>query len=241
MKSLGPVLILVVLVTIAVGEAGPSAVSAHPGGLDGSIYGAFPLSAEQACSTQPGRVRVTFRWLDSRWPSAQVQWLNLSLVNDGFGPGTHLSAGPLSPGVESFSWDGLLSGRTHYWRVNTLVEGQWQASRTQSLTTNRCLPPPVSGLSVVQECSTAIPATVRVTFRWSPPAGGASQQWVDLSLTDNGFLPGTSVGAGPLPAGWDTVVWDGIRPASWHFWRVNSLVGGVWSPSQRTSFFSRSC
>ena len=96
---------------------------------------AQPLSAAQGCSGL-GRVTVTFNWLPS--PLAQVQWVDLTLFNNGFVWGTFLGAGPFAPTASVHTWDGLLPNTTHYYRVNTFVNGRWYPSGTYSFITRAC-------------------------------------------------------------------------------------------------------
>jgi len=101
-----------------------------------------PGAWAQYCSqAQPGAVQVVFLW----GPSHQgQQWLDLSVFNNGFAPGTVVGVGPLSPDAWGFVWDGLLPGVTHYVRVNTLTPWGWYPSATAAFTTGYCgtVPPP---------------------------------------------------------------------------------------------------
>jgi hypothetical protein len=75
------------------------------------------------------------------WDAA---WIDLSLQNNGFAPGTYLSAGPLDWQYNAnalpdrryqqgpYLWSHLKPGLTHYFRVNLLYGGQWYPSATQS-------------------------------------------------------------------------------------------------------------
>jgi hypothetical protein len=76
--------------------------------------------------------------------------------------------------------------------------------------------------------------TIRAHFLWT--SSGQGEQWVDLSLFDNGFAPGTFLGAGPLPPGQYTFVWDGLIPNATHYVRVNTLTAEGWAPSQTLIF-----
>jgi beta-lactamase superfamily II metal-dependent hydrolase len=209
----------------------PSATGWFKSRADCGVLPATLEGAEQSCSA--GAVTATFRWEPSV-PRGFVQWVDLSLFGNGFAPGTFLGAGPLLPETESLVWHGLLAEARHYWRVNTLVDGQWVASGVGSFTTS-CRP---LGLQVSQECSATVPGTVKATFQWSPLAG-VSEQWVDLTLFDNGFAAGTFLGAGPLPGDRKAFVWDGLLPGTTHFWRVNARSESGWIPSDTASFATR--
>ncbi len=79
--------------------------------------------------------------------------------------------------------------------------------------------------------------TVRAVFSWSSSIQGL--QWLDLSIFNNDFAPGTFLGNGPLPATQSTLVWDGLLSATWHFVRVNTLTPFGWFPSATIAFFTR--
>ena len=83
---------------------------------------------------------------------------------------------------------------------------------------------------------------IDVTFSWNPPPSNmVQQQWIDLSIFDNGFAGGTFIGAGPFPVWIGEFTWTGLRPNTTHYWRVNSLVGGSWLPSRTYPFTTGSC
>ncbi len=86
----------------------------------------------------------SFRWAVAQ-PAGQVQWLDLSTQDNGFVPGTFVSAGPLDGSATSFYWAGLLQGATHFWRVNTWTGASWVTSSTGSIVTGYCqgAPPPL--------------------------------------------------------------------------------------------------
>jgi hypothetical protein len=48
-----------------------------------------------------------------------------------------------------------------------------------------------------------------VTFRWQG-TNPSSQQWLDLSLFDNGWRDGTFIGVGPLPGSDSSFTWQGV-------------------------------
>jgi hypothetical protein len=86
-------------------------------------------------------------------------------------------------------------------------------------------------LWVSQSCS-ATPDRVTVSFSWAGNDPAAVQQWVDLSLFDNGWVWETFLGAGPLAPEVTTLTWDGLIPNATHYVRVNQeLSPGSWDPS----------
>ena len=110
----------------------------------------------------------------------------------------------------------------------------------------RQLPPPnptpagaAAGLTITQACNPATPGKVRATFAWTPSQSG--QQWLDLSLSNNGFQPQTFVAVGPLPAQASTFTWDGLLAGTPHFARVNTLTSYGWEPSATLSFSTSRC
>ena len=86
-----------------------------------------------------------------------------------------------------------------------------------------------------QQCLTA--SDVRVAFNWNGLNEGA--QWADLSLTNNGFMPGTFVGLGPIASGQTSFAWDGILGGFTHYLRINTLTAYGWSISPTIAFTTR--
>jgi hypothetical protein len=94
--------------------------------------------------------------------------------------------------------------------------------------------------SVDQTCSATGSSTVDVTFNWTPAAVGNGIQYLDLSLYDT-FPPGLFLGAGPLPPNQNTYSWPGLLPNKTHYWRVNTLLDGVWYTSATGMFVTLPC
>lgn len=76
------------------------------------------------------------------------------------------------------------------------------------------------------------------TLSWSLPPGHV--QWLDLSLTNSGFLPGTFASVGPLPPSETSFMWRGLTPGLTYYWRVNTFHGFYWAPSE-TYYFDLGC
>ena len=91
------------------------------------------LSEVQLACDASGMAEATFHWtpVDDR---SAVQYLDLSL-DETFPSGVFIGAGPFPADRDSYSWAGLMPGATHFWRVNTLIDGNWRASATGSFTT----------------------------------------------------------------------------------------------------------
>jgi hypothetical protein len=81
--------------------------------------------------------RVIFLWGTSR---GGPQWLDLSIYNDGFAPGTFVTPPGFGREAWGFVWDGLLQGTTHFARINTLTSQGWKSSATVSFFTPVCDP-----------------------------------------------------------------------------------------------------
>jgi hypothetical protein len=84
--------------------------------------------------------------------------------------------------------------------------------------------------------------TSNANFTWYGNDPYALVQYLDLSLSDNGFAPGTFFSAGPLGATQNSVTLAQIRPGAPHFVRVNQqLWTGDWDPSPTFAFYSAGC
>ena len=176
-------------------------------------------------------------------------WIDLSLSDNGFAPGTFIGAGPFSPrrGATEFGWEGLEVARKHYYRLNALTEGGWREIGRGSFETINCGPVRRMGCSVPD-------GAVSVEFGVAPAGmfGDRSPvaSWFDLTLfgsprnplLDNGFPPGTFVSAGPFPATGAIFAWGGIKPGVRHYYRQNTYYGdGVWERQFSGSFVSLDC
>jgi hypothetical protein len=58
-------------------------------------------------------------------------------------------------------------------------------------------------------------------------------------MANNGFAPGTFVGAGPVAG--SSFTWYGLARGATHFWRVNTLTPGGWASSNTGSFVTLAC
>ena len=95
------------------------------------------LRTTQECLPD-GRVQVRFDWFGNN-PSANQQWLDLTLFNNDWAPGTFLGAGPMPGAQQTLTWPGLLEGTQHYVRINQLLQdGSWDPSPTFSILTGIC-------------------------------------------------------------------------------------------------------
>jgi hypothetical protein len=195
---------------------------------------------QQQCSAaSPGAAAVTFSW--PRASGAYQVWLDLSLYNDGFAPGTFLSVGPFHSDDTSYNWEGIPSDLTYYFRVNALYADGWHVLKMGSFVSGQCGGQPAAMQWVAQQCSTSIPGSVQASFAWSPSLLPNSVQYLDLTLYDMGFAPGSFVSVGPLATGESTYTWDGLVPTATHYWRVNTLGADGWHTSPTWSFGTLAC
>jgi len=82
----------------------------------------------------------------------------------------------------------------------------------------------------------------KVTFSWTGGNAASLEQWLDLSIFDNGWRDGTFIFAGPLVGSLATYTWEGLTPATQHYVRVNQQLGNrTWDPSQTFSFRTITC
>src|SRR4051812_49175930 len=73
-----------------------------------------------------GAATVRFSWRPAS--DASVQYIDVSLADNGFALGTFMSAGPFDGAVASYAWNGMRPNVRHYFRVNTLTPDGWVAS-----------------------------------------------------------------------------------------------------------------
>ena len=195
--------------------------------------GAATATVTQSCSAAvPGAAAVTFAWPATQ-PGAQQTWLDLSLV-PGFAPGWFKGHGAFAGNQTVYALDGVPQGLTFFYRVNTLYPSGWRETATGSFVSG-CGGgggggAPVAG-GVQQVCEGN---SVAVTFTWQAKASGP--QWLDLSVFNNGFAPGTFVGVGPIGSGGGSFTWHGIMKGTTHFWRINTLSPGGWMTSNTAAF-----
>jgi hypothetical protein len=195
-----------------------------------------------ACNSQPahlgfpnavcvggGRANVTFPWTPTA--GATEQWLDLSLFDNGFASGTYLAA-RMDGTQSSLTWNGLLTGLPHYWRVTSLTAEGWLFSQTGAFVP--CGDPEVRGINYA--CTGGGQASV--TFFWAASTPPGYSQWVDLSVFNNGFAGGTFIGAGPFHVSAQQVTWSGILANVTHYWRVNNFSSDGWHDSSTGVFFA---
>lgn len=102
------------------------------------------------------------------------------------------------------------------------------ACRTDGVDAYFAIPPLVAGGTAASRFN--LPATPTATY-------------VDLSLFDNGFAPGTFLGSAGQGSSADPIMlrWSGLRPSSMHYYRINALVGLKWIEVERGMFETPDC
>jgi hypothetical protein len=136
-----------------------------------------------------GSVRVKFDW-GGNDPSARQQWLDLSLYDNGWIWGTFLGSSPMPANQHSLTWDGLISGTTHFVRINQeLAPGVWDPSPTYYWTTLRC-PQPVPEAPAMPgnlDIDGALPDLSVPVPPGQGELGRITVSWTDNSSNENGF------------------------------------------------------
>jgi hypothetical protein len=202
----------------------------------------------QSC-TGDGFVRINLAW---GAPMEGAQWVDLSLSNNGFFPGTFIGIGPFGAYDGTGMWSGLQPGLLHFLRINTVTPFGWTPSQTISFTTRGdcgafiAYQPPVLTYTpnvLSQEC---LPdGRVRVFFNWNfssvTPGTSPSAVYADLSVVDSRFVPGSFVGYGQVAPAQPQLIWDGLLPSRIHFFRLNGFGPIGWMPSQPISFTTIAC
>ena len=132
--------------------------------------------------------------LESQYEAVPSQiWIDLTLFQNGYAPGTFLAAGPFPAGARpaSFDWSGMLVGVEHFYRMNALFPDGWKTIGSEKITTPDCV------RILRYDCH---PGVNTVTMEWNvPPAApiaGSTPvvQWIDITLGSSRFLGGFAAG-----------------------------------------------
>lgn len=160
-----------------------------------------------------GTAQVSFSWTPVT--EAQGQWLDLTLADNGFEPGSFLGLA-LPASAATFSLDGVLTGAPHLWRLNTLTIDGWVTSATGAFVA--CGEPAL----LANELKCLTPQTAQVRFRWAPAAGQSIvEQYLDLG-SDTAFTPGSYLRLS-LPVQVSDYDRAGIRANAPYHYRVVSV------------------
>jgi hypothetical protein len=174
---------------------------------------------------------VTFNWTPTTLP-ADSQFLDLSTLNNNFAPFSFISNGPFAPTHSTLTWPGLTPGYQHFWRIGSGVPGVgWVFSRTGSFAP---CGPNATGNPSTTNYGCMPQGTASVVWTLSNLPFNANLTFIDISLQNNGFVPGTFVGTNA--SGTPTFTWGGILRNATHFWRVNNLTPQGWITSASGTF-----
>jgi hypothetical protein len=91
-----------------------------------------PLLLAPRYTCAGNKALVEFRWAPAG--QAMKQFLDLSMVLNGFAPGTFVNSGDLPPDAERHLWPGVEPNVAHYYRIHTLSDSGWKTSVTRSFT-----------------------------------------------------------------------------------------------------------
>src|SRR5207249_122225 len=123
--------------------------------------------------------------------------------DNGFASGTFIGAGPLAGTATAYAWSGLLNGKAHFWRLNSMTSSGWVTSATGVFLP--CGYPAL--LSAPTSCDSDTQASV--SFNWAPMAQSAVAQYIDLGNSSS-FAAGTFVNVGPLGPTDHSYTWRGL-------------------------------
>jgi hypothetical protein len=93
------------------------------------------LMQSQCRGTTTSSAEAYLLWGPSR---SGPQWLDISIFNNDFAPGTYLSIGPLGRDAWGYILPRMSHATTHYVRVNTLTSQGWKPSATFAFFTPIC-------------------------------------------------------------------------------------------------------
>jgi hypothetical protein len=176
-------LLAALLVVAALFVRGPAQpVHAYPGSDN--------LNVQAACNYD-GTVQIRIAW---NTYGAGPQWLDFSLYNNGFAPGTFVGIGPANPSVNQVTWTGILNSTTYYLRLNTQTATAWYPSETVGFTTTPC---PVMPAPVVIPAPIFVPVPIFPVLPPPPPIPIPGP----IPPTPSGPTQPTPPGPTPMPPG----------------------------------------
>jgi hypothetical protein len=182
------------------------------------------------CNPDGRTALVTFGWLSTS--GATEEWLDLSIFDNRFQPGTFISVRLTEENLWRVPWDGILIGIAHYWRtrVETPMGGAPGIGGS--------FVPCGSGAALAPVETVCVGSTTAtIAFAWAPLAPGG-EQWLDITIFDNGFAPGSFISAGPLSPAASSFIWSRIEPNVVHYYRLNTLTPWGWAPSESGTFIA---
>src|SRR5262249_42634387 len=90
-----------------------------------AAFSAYDVNVISQQCLPNGSVEVSLNWSPS---SLGLQSPDLSMIDNGFFPGPFVSFGQVAPQQSTLTWTGLMPGRLHFLRVNTLTPFGWMPS-----------------------------------------------------------------------------------------------------------------
>lgn len=96
-------------------------------------------------------------------------------------------------------------------------------------------------LSSNPRCAEAGSTTGVADLTWRPAAQPGSEQRVALTIFADGFDTGNFQVSPSLPPGAAGYTWSNTNPGGIHRWRVLTLHGDTWTPSEVASFMGATC
>ena len=180
------------------------------------------------------RLRKRDLQLDAR-ARRRLQFVDLTLANNGFAPGTFIGFGPLAGTTTTIQWNGLVAGQSTTGASAPASPASAGPSR-RPVAFTPCGP---DGSGRRHELRLHRQRPASVTWGIPTPPLGTIATYIDISLQDNGFLPGTFVGQNAT--GQQNFTWQrhpGQRPA--HLAHQQPDPQG-WLTAVTGTFFAASC
>ena len=195
----------------------------------------------QSCpSGEAGGVTVSFVWPAAAGGATQT-FLDVGL-DAAFTTGQFQGYGPFDPALTAYALAGLPEGVRYHYRVQSLVGAEWKISARGSFTT-ACGVPPEPG-DVTQRCLEGPqpgPADDGVSANFAWKAGAEGEQWVDVTVQPDAFVPEYMHSYGPAASGTGALQADGLARDTRYWWRVNVRTPGGWITSETKSFTTLPC
>jgi hypothetical protein len=182
----------------------------------GALHSNAPQPAEAAgaltrfpsANCDGGSASLTFSWTPVA--GATEQWLDLSLKDNHFAPGTYQNF-KLTPGIDTLTTSALDPDAPHYWRINSKTPNGWVSSALGQFVP--CDSPQLLWGPTI--CQSADLASVK--FNWAPRADALGFQYIEISSNAN-FTDVTSIG--PLAAAATTFRRGGFKIDERTYFRV---------------------
>ncbi len=96
-------------------------------------------------------------------------------------------------------------------------------------------------LAAQPRCEAAGSRTGVADLTWVPARMPGSEQLIALTIFEDGFATGSFTVSPPLQPGATSYTWQGTNPGGAHRWRVLTLHGTTWTPSDTAIFIGETC